>query len=162
MDKTCSKNAFDLESLWFFNWKNKFSYIISHYRALLFSWIFIGKTDAEAEALILWPCDVKDLHARKDWRQKEREAEDETDSITDSMDMNLSELLEMVEDKETWRATVQGVTKNQTWQWLNNKNHCSKYMLAAINLYLLLCNVGDLGLTAGLGRSSGEGNDYPL
>ena len=30
------------------------------------------------------------------------------------MDMNLSELLEMVEDKETWRAIVQGVTKNQT------------------------------------------------
>ena len=35
-------------------------------------------------------------------------------------------------------------------------------MLAGVNLYLLLCNSGDLGLTPGLGRSSGEGNDYPL
>ena len=40
------------------------------------SWIFIGRTDVEAETLILWPPDVKnwftgrDLDARKDWRQK--------------------------------------------------------------------------------------------
>jgi len=48
------------------------------------SWIFIGRTDAEAEAPILWPPDakswliVKDLDAGKDWRQKKRTAEDET------------------------------------------------------------------------------------
>ena len=48
------------------------------------SWIFIGRTDAEAEALILWPPDAKswlvrkDPDARKDWRQKEkRRTEDE-------------------------------------------------------------------------------------
>ena len=48
------------------------------------SWIFIGKTDAEAETLILWPPDVKswltgkDSDAGKDWRQKEKGAvEDE-------------------------------------------------------------------------------------
>ena len=48
------------------------------------SWIFIGRTDAEAEAPILWPPDVKsrligkDPDAGKDWRQKEkRAAEDE-------------------------------------------------------------------------------------
>ena len=48
------------------------------------SWIFIGRTDAEAEAPILWPPDVKnkligkDPDAGKDWRQKEnRMAEDE-------------------------------------------------------------------------------------
>ena len=39
------------------------------------SWIFIGKTDAEAEALILWPPDVKiekDPDAGKDWGQEEK------------------------------------------------------------------------------------------
>ena len=48
------------------------------------SWIFIGKTDAEAEAPIHWALDTKNWHtgkdpdAGKDWRQKKkREAEDE-------------------------------------------------------------------------------------
>ena len=57
-------------------------------------WIFIGRTDAEAEAPILWPPDVKnqaigkDSDARKDWRQKEKGmTEDEMlDGITDMMD----------------------------------------------------------------------------
>ena len=46
-------------------------------------WIFIGKTDAEVEAPVLQPCDVKsrltgkDPDAGKDWRQKKRAAEDE-------------------------------------------------------------------------------------
>ena len=47
------------------------------------SWIFIGRTDAEAETLILWPPDAKswlpgkDLDAWKDWRQEKRVTEDE-------------------------------------------------------------------------------------
>ena len=59
------------------------------------SYIFIERTDAEAEVLIFWPPDVKNwligkvLDAGKDWRQKEKEvAEDEMLSITDSMDKN--------------------------------------------------------------------------
>ena len=46
-------------------------------------WILIGRTDAEAEASVLWPPDVnsqvigKDPDAGKDWRQKKRAAEDE-------------------------------------------------------------------------------------
>ena len=60
-------------------------------------WIFIGKTDAEADAPILWPPDAesqligKDPDAGKDWRQKEnRQTENEMvrDSITDLIDMN--------------------------------------------------------------------------
>jgi len=38
------------------------------------------------------------------------------DGITDSMDMNLSRLWEIVEDRETWHAAVHGVTKSQTQQ----------------------------------------------
>ena len=36
------------------------------------------------------------------------------DDITDSLDMNLSELQEIVKDRETWRAAVHGVAKSQT------------------------------------------------
>ena len=69
------------------------------------SWIFIGRTDAEAP--ILWPSDVnswltrKDHDAGKDWRQKEKEvAEDEmVGCINDSMDMSLNKLQEIVNDR---------------------------------------------------------------
>ena len=62
------------------------------------SWIFIGRTNAEAEIAIVWPPDAKnwligkDSDAGKDWRQEENgTTEDETlNGITDSMDMSLS------------------------------------------------------------------------
>ena len=66
-------------------------------------WIFIGSTDAEAETPILWPTDVKswligkDLDAEKDLGQEEKGATVfELNGITDSIDMNLSKLQEIV------------------------------------------------------------------
>ena len=50
----------------------------------------------------------------EDKRRRGRQRMRWVDGITDSMDMNLSKLLEMVRNQESWHVTVRGVTKSQT------------------------------------------------
>ena len=85
------------------------------------SWIFIGRTDAETEVPILWPPDAKhwltgkDPDAGRDWRQEEKgTTEDEMVGWCHQLDgMSLSQLQELVMDREAWHAAVHGVTKSQ-------------------------------------------------
>ena len=114
------------------------------------SWIFIGRTDAEAETPILWPPDVKnwligkDSDAGKDWRWEKGTTEAETVGWHhQSMDVSLNKLEEFVMDREAWRAAVHG-SQRVRHDWVTELNRLLYKQLiwckhSQITVFLCVC-----------------------